>query len=117
MIAFLRVLSAAVCMFITYVVTVTSLKSNLFEVGGELLDIPWMVATLWDFYANTLFLCLWMYYKEPTWPRRLGWTLLFCGLGSIAVSLYVFLKLCALKSGDPLDRLFLREVADAEPTQ
>ncbi len=47
-----------------YVVIRTSLESSLFEQWDFLGAIPWMRATLWDFYANMLVIYLFVLYRE-----------------------------------------------------
>jgi len=94
--------------WVVYVVISTSLESNLFKEWDFLASIPWMRATLWDFYALILVLLLWVYYKESSIVLKGVWTVLFVGLGSIAVTAYVLLQLFRLKKGEGLDRVLLR---------
>eukprot|EP00246_Nothoceros_aenigmaticus_P014051 TRINITY_DN5170_c0_g1_i1.p2 TRINITY_DN5170_c0_g1~~TRINITY_DN5170_c0_g1_i1.p2 ORF type:complete len:118 (+),score=3.81 TRINITY_DN5170_c0_g1_i1:86-439(+) len=70
---------------------------------------PWMSATLVDFYVNIAVLLIWLWYKEIAWGPRLIWTLLFCGLGSAAVSWYIGLEFFKLSPGDPVHLVLLRE--------
>jgi hypothetical protein len=105
---FLIALMSAVCIGMIYVVVSTSLASNLFKEWDNLAQIPWLVATLWDFYANTLVLLLWVYYKEKSFAMKGLWTVLFVCLGSIAVSAYVVIQLLKLKSGDGFEKVLLR---------
>lgn len=91
----------------TYVVVSTSLESSLFEQWDFLGGIPWMRATLWDFYANILIITLWMYYKEKTIPIKILWTILFVCLGSLATCAYVLIKLFKLKPGQNVKELLV----------
>ena len=94
--------------WVVYVVVDTSLESNLIEQWGYLMSIPWMKATLWDFYANIFVLLLWVYYKESNVAMKVLWTVLFISLGSIAVTGYVILQLMKLKAGDGFEKILLK---------
>ena len=54
MIPFLKAFLIALWFWMVYIVVSTSLESSLFENWDFLASIPWMRATLWDFYANIL---------------------------------------------------------------
>jgi hypothetical protein len=109
MVTALKILFGAVFVFITYQVITTSLQSNLFREWEYLGSIPWMRATLYDFYANALLIALWVMYKETKWYSRVLWVLLLAGLGSIATSAYVLIQLFRLKKGEPLKELLLKQ--------
>lgn len=104
----LIVIVAAVFVWVTFVVVDTSLQSNLFKEWDYLMGIPWMQATLWDFYANIFVLLLWVYYKESNIALKALWTVLFITLGSIAVTGYVLIQLLKLKSGEGLEKVLLK---------
>lgn len=93
MIWFLRVFFLLLWLVMTVVVIRTSLESNLFEVGPSLLEIPWMVATLWDFYINIAIIAIWMWAREKRWLVRSVWLLCFVVLGSIATVAYLLVQL------------------------
>jgi hypothetical protein len=99
---------SAVFVWVTYVVVDTSLQSNLFKEWDYLMGIPWMQATLWDFYANIFVLLLWVYYKESNIALKGLWTVLFITLGSIAVTGYVLIQLLKLKTGEGLEKVLLK---------
>lgn len=84
------------------------MESNLFEEFPELIKIPWMATTLWDFYANVFFIYLWVFYKETSWTGKLLWLILFVGLGSIATALYLLIQLVRLKPEEPIVSLFVK---------
>jgi hypothetical protein len=105
----LLVLFTAVFLWVTYVVIDTSYQSNLFKEWDYLMGIPWMQATLWDFYANILVLLIWVYYKESSIALKALWTVLFITLGSIAVTGYVLLQLFKLKTGEGLEKILIRK--------
>lgn len=109
MITFLRLLFSMVFAWMVYVVVSTSLESNLFEEWSNLAQIPWLTATLWDFYANTLIIALWAIYKERSNLSRGLWVFLFIILGSIATSAYILMHLFRLSRTDSIDRLILRQ--------
>lgn len=96
---------SAVFIWVTYVVINTSFQSNLFTEWNYLMNIPWMQATLWDFYANILVLLVWVYYKESSIAVKGLWTVLFITLGSIAVTGYILIQLFMLKPGEGLEKL------------
>ena len=108
MITFLRILFSAVFIWMVYVVVSTSLESNLFEEWSNLAQIPWLTATLWDFYANTLIIALWAIYKERSAVSRGFWVLLFVFLGSIATSAYILIHLFRLSRTDSIEKLLLQ---------
>lgn len=107
----LRLITALIGLWIIYVVIETSLKSNLFTEWNFLASIPWMRATLWDFYANVFFIYAWVFYKERNWGLRALWLVLLVCLGSIATALYVFIQLMKVKKDEPLSNVLLRRAA------
>jgi hypothetical protein len=108
MITFLKVLFGTLCVYMIYVVISTSVESNLFKEWSYLGSIPWMMATLKDFYTNTVVLFAWVAYKERSFALRALWLVLFVCLGSIAVTFYVFLQLFKLKPGEGIENVLLR---------
>jgi hypothetical protein len=90
------------------VVIQTSLSSNLFEEWDYLGSIPWMRATLWDFYANAFIIYLWIYYKEPRVIFKILWLLLMFFLGSIASCIYILIALFRLQPGEGLKDLLTK---------
>ena len=107
MIKMLRVLFFLIFVYMTYTVIATSIESNLFAEWSKLAAIPWMTATLIDFYANMVIVALWMFYKERSWAFRAVWLVLFVGLGSIATSAYVLIQLFRVSAEDPLEKVIL----------
>jgi hypothetical protein len=104
----LKVLFSALSLFMVYMVVSTSLESNLIKEWSFLGSIPWMRATLFDFYTNIIVLFAWVVYKEVGWFSRVLWLFLFVGLGSITVTLYVVIQLMKLKSGEGIEHVLLR---------
>jgi len=107
-IACLKILVAGLCVYMIYIVVDTSLRSNLFEEWDNLAAMPWMIATLKDFYINLLFIYLWAAYKERRWSLRLLWLILFAGLGAIAVTFYLLLALFRLEPGEGVPELLTK---------
>lgn len=105
MITTLKVTFSIILIWVTYVVISTSLKSSLFEQWDFLGAIPWMRATLWDFYANIFIITLWMCYKEKSIFLKSLWLVLFVCLGSIATCSYILIKLFNLKQGEGIKEL------------
>ena len=104
----LKILFSALSLLMAYVVISTSLESNLIKEWSFLGSIPWMRATLIDFYINIIVLYAWVVYKETDWFNRIVWLILFVGLGSITVTLYVVIQLMKLKPGDGIEHVLLR---------
>lgn len=105
MINFLKIVFSALFVFMCYKVITTSLESNLFEQWDFLGSIPWMRATLWDFYANIFIISLWMFYKEKNIILKISIAILFVCLGSIATLAYVLVYLFKLKPGEGVKEL------------
>jgi hypothetical protein len=97
-----------VFLWMIYTVVQTCFESNLFKEWNYLGSIPWMQATLWDFYANIFVLLIWVYYKETNLGSKGLWTVLFICLGSIAVTGYVLVQLFKLKPGEGLEKILLK---------
>lgn len=113
--SFLKIIFGAVLAGMIYVVVSTSYQSNLFELmktwDSSNVMAPWFSATLWDFYANVLFIFVWIVYKEQSVVRSLIWFILLTCLGSIATAAYVLIQLFRLKQGDGLEALFKRRAS------
>lgn len=99
MINLLKLTFSVLLIWIIYIVVQTSLESSLFEQWDFLGSIPWMRATLWDFYINIFIITLWMCYKEKSILAKILWIILFVCLGSIATCSYILLRLFRLKPG------------------
>ena len=107
MLKVLKVFLIIVFGYIIYVVISTSMESNLFTEWDKLAAIPWMRATLWDFYANILIIYLWVIYKEKNLGIMILWAILFFCLGSIASLAYVIIQLFKLPPGESLHTLLV----------
>ncbi|MBC7913810.1 MAG: DUF1475 family protein [Pyrinomonadaceae bacterium] len=107
MITSLKIFFSLLFIWMCYVVISTSLKSNLFTEWDYLGSIPWMTATLWDFYANVAVLYLWVCYKEAGILAKIIWLILLVCLGSIATCAYVLIQLFKLKPHEGLTELLI----------
>ncbi|NOT77044.1 MAG: DUF1475 family protein [Cyclobacteriaceae bacterium] len=105
MVSFLKIFLSVVWLFMVYMVVSTSLESSLFEEWNFLGSIPWMRATLWDFYANVLVIYLFVLYRERNLAIKLMWAILFFTLGSIGTIGYILIELFSLKKGEKIDVL------------
>ena len=106
MINFLKVLFSVVFVWMCYEVISTCLSDNLFNEWHYLGAIPWMRATLWDFYANILVIYIWVCYKEKSWGLKILWLILLFCLGSIASCAFVLIQLFRLKPDEGLKEFF-----------
>lgn len=103
-----RIFFIAIAITMSAVVISTSLESNLFLEWSALASIPWMTATLKDFYALMIPFALWMIYKESSWPARMFWLVMFVCLGSIGTSIYMVRQLWMVQPNDPIEKLLVR---------
>ena len=109
MISTLKVFFGILFLWMCYMVIGTSITSNLFKEWSFLGSIPWMRATLWDFYANVTVIFLWVCYKEKRTALKITWLILLVTLGSIASCAYVLIQLFRLKPGEGLKELFSKQ--------
>lgn len=107
MIAALKLIFSILLVWISYIVISTSLESSLFKEWDFLGAIPWMRATLWDFYINIFIITLWMFYKEKSIFPKTIWVILFVCLGSIATCAYVLIQLFKLKRDEGVKELLV----------
>ena len=107
MVTALKIIFSVLLVWITYIVISTSLESSLIKEWSFLGSIPWMKATLWDFYANIFIITLWMFFKEKSILLKIVWVILFVCLGSIATCAYVLLKLFKLKANEGVKELLV----------
>ena len=106
MVRFLQIALLFVWIWMVYIVVSTSLESSLFEQWNFLASIPWMRATLWDFYANILIIYLFVLWREKSLFIKFLWAVLFFFLGSIGSIAYVLIQLFSLKERQALTDIF-----------
>jgi len=109
MITALKIFFSCLFVWMCYQVITTSISSNLFKEWNFLGTIPWMRATLWDFYANVTAIFLWICYKEKSILHSIIWLILLVALGSIATCAYVLIQLFKLKPGEGLKEFFSKQ--------
>lgn len=107
MVSFLKIFLSVAWLFMVYMVVSTSLESSLFKEWAFLGSIPWMRATLWDFYANVLVIYLWVVYRERSKVTMILWAVLFFTLGSIATIGYTLIQLFGLKQGEGIQKILV----------
>ena len=111
MIGFVKYVSVVLGLLMLYTTIETSLASNLLEEWPALLSLPWMRATLVDFYINIAFIFLWVVYRERSLAAKVGWLIALVLLGSMATAAYVFLQTRSLRQGDDISMMFLPKPA------
>ena len=109
MITALKIIFSILLVWVCYTVISTSIQSNLFKEWAFLRSIPWMRATLWDFYTNVAVIYLWLCYKEKSIPAKIIWLVLLVTLGSIDSCCYVLIQLFKLKPNEGLKDLFIKQ--------
>lgn len=102
-------ITSLILLFMIWEIIDTSLESSLFNELPSLLRIPWMEATLYDFYANAFFLSLWIFYKEKNSLKKILWLIFLIGMGSVAMCIYLLKELFALKEKEDLKTLLIRQ--------
>lgn len=85
-----------------------SLACSITEVPETVLRDVWFHATLTDAYLGFLTFYVWVAYRESHWISRVVWFVLIMGLGNIAMSAYVLIKLFALSKDASTIDLLLR---------
>ncbi len=109
MITTLKIFFSFLLVWMGYQVINTSIHSNLFQQWDYLGSIPWMKATLWDFYANVTAIFLWVCYKEKNIGLKLLWLVLLVALGSIATCVYILIQLFKLKQNEGLKEFLSKQ--------
>jgi hypothetical protein len=105
---FLKLLFAAIFLWMTAATIRTSLEVSLWAAWDGFAANPWAVATLYDAYCGFLTFYVWVAYKERSWGLRTVWFLLIMGLGNIAMSAYVLIQLFRHPAEEPLERVLWR---------
>jgi hypothetical protein len=109
MITTLKIIFSIIFIWMCYVVISTSMESNLLAEWDYLGSIPWMRATLWDFYSNAFVIFLWICYKEHGTLRKLLWLVLMFCLGSIASCAYILIELFRLQPEEGVKELLIKQ--------
>lgn len=104
---FLKVLFTVLFGTIVFTVVSTSIESNLFTEWNFLATIPWMKATLIDFYINTIVIFIWICYRETSIIIKIIWLAALILLGSMAATAYVLIQLFRLSPSESARNAFL----------
>lgn len=104
----LKIIFASIFGFMIYATTQASLQLNLFSHLPKLIQDPWAVMTLYDAYFAFFFFYLWVHYKETNWFMRIFMFIMIVCLGTIAMSLYMLIRIFQLKDGEGIEALLLR---------
>jgi Protein of unknown function (DUF1475) len=105
----LKALFGAILALMLYVTAAAALERGVLVAGAELWKDAWFRATLADAYCGFLTFYAWVYYRERGGAARAAWLLAILGLGNIAMSAYVLLRLTRLPPGAGVEQLLLRE--------
>jgi len=105
---FLKVLFAAIFLWMTVVTIRTSLTVSLWAAWPSYAANPWAIATLYDAYFGFLTFYVWVAYKERAVWSRFLWFVLIMGLGNIAISLYMLIQLMGLRREEPAHAILWR---------
>jgi hypothetical protein len=105
----LKIVLSAILLFMIWEIIDTSVESNLFEEWSALAAIPWMEATLFDFYADVFCIYLWILYKESRITKKIVWLIFLVTLGSVATCIYLIKELFMLKGNEDLKLLLVRQ--------
>lgn len=104
----LRILFAAILVFMIGATIRTSLEVSIFEGGPLLLRQPWGVMTLYDAYFAFLTFYVWVAYKERSFVKRVLWFVAIMALGNITMALYMLLQLFRVPADGRVEDVLLR---------
>ncbi len=106
----LKIIFAAIFVWMVSMTTYLSLHKPLWEAGSEFSwsGSPWAVATLFDAYFGFVTFFVWVCFKERSLAAKVLWFVLIMALGNIAMSGYVLIQLFRLKPEEPLSDLLLK---------
>lgn len=108
----MRRLLIAFCLLVlalmTWATVAASLDRSVVAAGRDLWSDLWFRATLADTYCAFLTFYLWVAYKQPRWPARIGWLVAILLLGNFAMAAFLLRELFRLPAGAPLSDLLLR---------
>jgi hypothetical protein len=103
----LRLLFGFILLSMIVVTSWASLRQPVWQWGGltRAPDNAWTIATLFDAYYGFITFYVWLAYKEPRWPARIGWLIAILLLGNMAMSAYLLVQLRQLPADAPMARL------------
>lgn len=103
----LLVLFGAILAIMLAVTSWASFVQPLWEWQGltRVPDHAWTLATLVDAYCGFITFCVWVFYKERSWGRRVLWFVAIMALGNMAMAGYVLMRLVQLPRGADVTQL------------
>jgi hypothetical protein len=108
MIVFLRWFFLIVLLSMLAVTTWASGQCALWAIPGSVGGHPWFIATLFDTYWAFFTFYAWLFYKEPSWGKRIAWFVAIVLLGNIAMAAYMLWQLWRLPADAKPEQLLLR---------
>lgn len=109
---FLKVMFAAILVWMVAMTTHISLQKSIFLSPTEFSwrTSPWAVATLFDAYFGFITFFVWVCFKESGLAKKALWFVLIMTLGNIAMSSYVLIQLFRLPGDEPLSNILVKRV-------
>lgn len=111
MIRTLRILFSFIFIGIIAATVWASLEKNVLWGFEWIFQERWGVATLADAYFGFLTFYAWVFYKETSWPGRIGWFIGIMIFGNIAMSFYMLRLLFRLDESATAADILLRKPA------
>ena len=108
MLTSLRILFVCIFASMLTVVLWAGSQVSLFAIPREVVGHPWFIATLVDVYWGFLIFYCWVFYLETTVAGRAIWLVAILGLGNIATSAYVLIRLFRLPANADSRQILLR---------
>ena len=88
-------------------------QGDFFEDGGELIENPWGIVSLFDVYVGFFLVIGWIVYRENCLVKTLAWSLAILIGGNLVSALYALIAL--LRSGGDSKGFFLGEEKARSP--
>jgi len=76
------------------------ISGNLQLAINSVIKEPWLVASFVDLFFCFMMFYIWVFYKETSWVSRVFWFIFIVATGSIAISIYMLMKLSKSEEGD-----------------
>jgi len=103
----LVVLFGSILVAMVVITTIAISDRGIAQASRELWPNWWFRATLADAYFGFLTVYAWVFWRERSWFRRLGWFVGFMALGNIAIAIYVLLRAACLVPGQGVEHVLL----------
>lgn len=87
----------------------------LWKIPSELVRHPWFIATFFDTYFAFFTFWLWLAWRERTWIIGVAWLIAILLLGSIAMALYMLIRLFRVPANAPVQRVIGRDPLPLSP--